>query len=188
MLFVTCKTKLVIIFLQKERQLSILNPPPEDGLYLEVEALYLSLENMTGLEGTNAIAAALTSQREATLREAVAHLRESSKIHSDPFIADTLVFAAEAIERLIGEPAPPLQPAKLWLWRNFVDGRPEYWAFDNPHPMHDPAVHGHGDPMTFGEPCGYALVKSSLNGRPDADEAEVVATIKRALAKGEPAP
>jgi len=21
---------------------------------------------------------------------------------------------------------------KLWLWKNFADGRPEYWAFDNP--------------------------------------------------------
>ena len=25
---------------------------------------------------------------------------------------------------------------KLWLWENFVDGKPEYLAFDNPFPIH----------------------------------------------------
>lgn len=46
---------------------------------------------------------------------------------------------------------------KVWLWKNFVDGRPEYWAFDNPYPCYTP----NGDPMTLGEPCGYAIIKES---------------------------
>ena len=65
---------------------------------------------------------------------------------------------------------------KLWLWKNFVDGRPEYWAFDNPYPCHPG-----GDPMVLGEPCGYALVKESINGWPDVPEAEVIAAIKKAV-------
>lgn len=64
--------------------------------------------------------------------------------------------------------------AKIWLWKNFVDGRPEYWAFDNPYPCHE-----NGDPMTLGEPCGFAIVKESINGRPDKTEAEVLAAIAR---------
>lgn len=67
---------------------------------------------------------------------------------------------------------------KLWLWRNFVDGRPEYWAFDNPFPCYD-----NGDPMTLGEPCGWALVKQSTNGRPDVPTEEVEAAIRRVSAK-----
>ena len=67
---------------------------------------------------------------------------------------------------------------KLWLWKNFVDGRPEYWAFDNPYPC----VVGGGDPQTLGEPCGYAIFKESTRGRTDVSEAEVIAAIKRALA------
>ena len=67
-------------------------------------------------------------------------------------------------------------PAKrLWLWKNFVDGRPEYWAFDNPYP-----THGGGDPMTLGEPCGYAIFKSSTAGRTDVPEEQVIAAIRRA--------
>lgn len=64
---------------------------------------------------------------------------------------------------------------KLWLWRNFVDGKPEYWAFDNPFPINL----DNGDPQTLGEPCGYALVKESRNGRPEVSEAEVLRAIKR---------
>lgn len=61
-------------------------------------------------------------------------------------------------------------PPKLWLWKNFVDGRPEYWAFDNPFPVH---MDG-GDPQTLGEPCGYALFKPSRAGRTDVSDAEVL--------------
>ncbi len=50
-------------------------------------------------------------------------------------------------------------PEKLWLWKN---GPNEFWAFDNPYPCHL-----NGDPMTLGEPVGYAIVIPSINGRPD---------------------
>lgn len=73
-------------------------------------------------------------------------------------------------------PAPSAAPGgKLWLWKNFVDGRPEYWAFDNPFPTIDG-----GDPMTLGEPCGYALFKPSTNGRPDVSDETVIADIRAA--------
>ena len=68
----------------------------------------------------------------------------------------------------------------LWLWKNFVDGRPEYLAFDNPYPC-DPS----GDPLTLGEPCGYAIVKMSMQGRTDVSEEQVIAAIKRATPASE---
>lgn len=46
---------------------------------------------------------------------------------------------------------------KLWLWKNFVDGKSEYWAFDSLYPRDS-----NGDPLVVGEPCGYALVKESI--------------------------
>ena len=61
---------------------------------------------------------------------------------------------------------------KMWLWRNFVDGRLEYWAFDNAYPSEDC-----GDPLTLGSPVGYALFKPSINGRPDVPDHEVLAEI-----------
>jgi hypothetical protein len=64
---------------------------------------------------------------------------------------------------------------KLWLWRNFVDGKPEYWAFDNPFPCHEG-----GDPITLGEPCGWAIFKRSENARPLWPDSEVEAAIERA--------
>jgi hypothetical protein len=67
------------------------------------------------------------------------------------------------------------EPVKLWLWKNFVDGKPEYWAFDNPFPC----LTVNGDPLTLGEPCGWALLKPSVNGRPDRLEQEVVNTVTR---------
>ena len=70
---------------------------------------------------------------------------------------------------------------KLWLWRNFVDGRPEYWAFDNPYPCFQ-----NGDPMTLGEPCGYAIVKDSTRGRNDTSDEQVIAAIRAALAAEQP--
>jgi len=65
---------------------------------------------------------------------------------------------------------------KLWLWQNFVDGRPEYWAFDNPYPINLTD----GDPQTLGEPCGYAIFKPSRQGRFDKSEEQVIAAIKKA--------
>lgn len=68
---------------------------------------------------------------------------------------------------------------KLWLWQNFVDGRPEYWAFDNPYPINI----DNGDPQTLGEPCGYAIFKPSRQGRFDKSEEQVLAAIRSAMAQ-----
>jgi hypothetical protein len=71
--------------------------------------------------------------------------------------------------------APMQEPVKLWLWKNFVDGKPEYLAFDNPFPC----VSAGGGPLTLGEPCGWALLKHSVNGRSDRSEQEVINTVTR---------
>jgi hypothetical protein len=68
----------------------------------------------------------------------------------------------------------PQEPERLWLWKNFVDGKPEYWAFDNPFPTIDG-----GDPLTLGQPSGWAILKPSVNGRPDVPASEVEIAIKR---------
>ena len=65
-----------------------------------------------------------------------------------------------------------MRSGKLWLWMNFVDGCPEYWAFDNPYPCHP-----NGDPIVLGEPCGYAIVKESVCSRPDFSEDQVIRAI-----------
>lgn len=69
----------------------------------------------------------------------------------------------------------------LWLWKNFVNGRPEYWAFDNPYPC----VSVGGDPLTLGEPCGYAILKQSVNGRPSRPASEAFDAMVRTAAKYE---
>ena len=75
--------------------------------------------------------------------------------------ADALEKAeAELAAIKAAQPEPMSEERKLWLWKNFVDGRQEYWAFDNLYPCH-----ANGDPQTLGEPCGYAIVKPSINGR-----------------------
>ncbi|MFY9460415.1 MAG: Lar family restriction alleviation protein [Aquabacterium commune] len=82
-----------------------------------------------------------------------------------------------------GTPAGAGEPvAKLWLWKNFVGGKPEYWAFDNPFPC----VSAGGDPLTLGEPCGWALLKPSVNGRPQRSEQEVTNTVYRLHATPQP--
>ena len=63
---------------------------------------------------------------------------------------------------------------KFWLWKNFVDGKPEYWAFDNPFPTQIDC----GDPMVLGEPCGYAIFKLSCKGRSDVSDEEVLQRIE----------
>ena len=70
---------------------------------------------------------------------------------------------------------------KLWLWKNFVNGRPEYWAFDNPYPINLTD----GDPQTLGEPCGYAIFKPSRQGRFDVSEEQVLAAVARAAIAAE---
>lgn len=67
-------------------------------------------------------------------------------------------------------------PQKLWLWKNFVDGKPEYWAFDNAYPINL----DNGDPQTLGEPCGYAIFKPSRQGRTDVSEEQVLRAVARA--------
>jgi hypothetical protein len=77
-------------------------------------------------------------------------------------------------------PVQPVQePVKLWLWRNFVDGKPEYWAFDNPFPIF---IDSH-DPQTIGEPCGYAWFKPSRAGKTDVTDEEVLRDVQAALAQ-----
>jgi hypothetical protein len=48
-----------------------------------------------------------------------------------------------------------LTPVKLWLWRN----GDHYWAFDKEYPCYEEG----GDPMTLGEPVGWAWLWSSHN-------------------------
>jgi hypothetical protein len=55
--------------------------------------------------------------------------------------------------------APRVMGERLWLWQNFVDGKPEYWAFDNGCPCDE-----NGDQLTLGNPVGWAIVKSSKCG------------------------
>jgi hypothetical protein len=76
-------------------------------------------------------------------------------------------------------PLPAQEPVKLWLWKNFVDGKPEYWAFDNPFPIF---MDSH-DPQTLGEPCGYALLKPSRAGRTDVSDEQVLQDVQKALAQ-----
>ena len=87
--------------------------------------------------------------------------------------------AITSLRQAIAE-AEKQEPKRLWLWKNFVDGRPEYWAFDNPYPC----VSAQGDPLTLGEPCGWAFLKPSVNGRPDRSEQEVINTVTRLAAHG----
>jgi hypothetical protein len=87
----------------------------------------------------------------------------------------------KALGKVYEESLPDPHEQKLWLWKNFVDGKPEYLAFDNPFPVH---LDG-GDPQTLGEPCGYAIVKPSRAGRTDVSEQSVIARILAAKAKGE---
>lgn len=89
---------------------------------------------------------------------------------------DHIDFARAVLAKWGTPPAVAGEPvAKLWLWKNFIGGKPEYWAFDNPFPC----VSVGGDPLTLGEPCGWALFKPSVNGRPQHSEQEVVNTVYR---------
>jgi hypothetical protein len=63
---------------------------------------------------------------------------------------------------------------KLWLWKNFVNGNPEFWAFDNPYPRHNG-----GDPMVIGVPVGYAIFKDSVNAYPEATDESIILEIAK---------
>lgn len=96
------------------------------------------------------------------------HIAQAAQVHAIDTSQERVENSAE-IEHVTAQPAQ----TKLWLWKNFVDGKPEYWAFDNAFPVH---MDG-GDPQTIGEPCGYALFKPSRQGRSDVSEAEVLRRI-----------
>jgi len=98
----------------------------------------------------------------------------------EAFIAGIRYREAETLDATLPLPVQPVQePVKLWLWKNFVDGKPEYWAFDNPFPIF---MDSH-DPQTLGEPCGYALLKPSRAGRTDVSDEQVLQDVQKALAQ-----
>ena len=84
-------------------------------------------------------------------------------------------YRADEVDALLAQQPAQQEPVKLWLWKNFVNGKPEYWAFNNPFPC----LTVNGDPLTFGEPCGWAIFKPSVNGRPERSEQEVINTVTR---------
>lgn len=99
------------------------------------------------------------------MEEIRANLKEAVARGRDPHLSAE---QCAALVRLLDKP-----PQRLWLWKNFVGGRPEYWAFDNAYPIHLTD----GDPQTLGEPCGYAIFKPSRNGRPDVPDETVLKRI-----------
>lgn len=111
----------------------------------------------------------------ARLEAAAVTDAETQQFHAD-LIASVKEMRAARPAVPVGEVKPP----KLWLWKNFVDGKPEYWAFNNAFPVYPDS----DDPQTLGEPCGYALVKPSRAGRRDVSEDEVL----RRIAATPPAP
>lgn len=100
---------------------------------------------------------------------------------------DCGALARDVLAALASAPAGAGEGArKLWLWKNFVDGKPEYWAFDNPYPINLED----GDPQTLGQPCGYAIFKPSRDGSHGRTEKQVLwemASVRRAALAGEPA-
>ena len=112
------------------------------------------------------------------LREAAAQALEAwEHINKYGFVlADYEGPMEHAITALKAALEQPEQEKRLWLWKNFVDGKPEYWAFDNAFPTHLDC----GDPQTLGEPCGYAFFKPSRQGRSDISDEEMLMRIKKA--------
>jgi hypothetical protein len=96
--------------------------------------------------------------------EIVAELRRSAE--TNEVIGKRLGLSTSAVHRArcgqtwgwVKDPPPwPRQerrhiPPKIWLWRN----GDHYWAFDNKYPCDE-----NGDPMTLGEPVGFAVFKPS---------------------------
>ena len=95
------------------------------------------------------------------------------KLNKDGWILadfeDEVYASIEALRARLAQPE-----RKLWLWKNFVDGKPEYWAFDNPYPTNL----DNGDPQTLGQPCGYAIFKSSRDGSCGRTEEQVLREMK----------
>ena len=117
------------------------------------------------------------------LREAVANLIAVKGRHHTEIAYQRLIEAYDAAlaqpeQTPQGDTAPQQEPVKLWLWKNFVDGRPEYWAFDNPYPTNL----DDGDPQTLGQPCGYAIFKPSRDGSCGRTEEQVLREMKSVTA------
>jgi hypothetical protein len=117
----------------------------------------------------------LTREEAQSVLDALVHSHATEPIWKTPL--------KTAIETLCARLSAP-EPAKLWLWKNFVDGRPEYWAFDNPYPrnLND------GDPQTIGQPCGYAIFKFSRDGSNGRTEEQVLHEMASVNSKSQPEP
>ncbi len=102
---------------------------------------------------------------------------EAADAWSEPLVR---AYALAEVQKAVLAERERLTRGKLWLWRNHVDGRPEYWAFTNPYPINM----DNGDPQTLGQPCGYAIFKPSRDGSNGRTEAQVLAQMT-AIRKGE---
>jgi len=122
----------------------------------------------------DALADALEPELDAAIKAA-----QPSRHTSLDIVADRTAIAQLPREQPERVSVQVSDDRKLWLWKNFVDGRPEYWAFDNPYPIH---LHS-DDPQTLGEPIGYAIFKESRACRADISDAEVLSRIKKAAAQ-----
>lgn len=116
-----------------------------------------------------ALAVANGDRSEFTMRVPAEPDRDADLVLSEA--ARLLRAALAESESRVSVPGDPV----LWLWKN---GQHEYWAFDNAYPRYD-----NGDPMTLGEPVGYALLKQSTNGRPDVTHSDVVRAMLAAAEK-----
>ena len=113
------------------------------------------------------------------LQQALDALKSVSRVDDDcdilaPSLSEVVTESIEALKEFLAQPVQ-VTNEKLWLWKNFVDGRPEYWAFDNAYPVN---MDG-GDPQTLGDPCGYAVFKPSINGRTDVNDEQVLKRIAK---------
>lgn len=76
--------------------------------------------------------------------------RNAADVGSDPF-GHLIVAPGEQVEA--AQPPAQADGQKLWLWRN----GDHFLAFAHEYPCYEPG----GDPMTLGEPAGYALFRQS---------------------------
>ena len=119
--------------------------------------------------------------------QALRHAAQVVQLYDDACLNADYIIDSNDCEKILialaeyyeaGHTAPPQrewQPkGKLWLWKNFVEGRPEYWAFDNPYPTNL----DDGDPQTLGQPCGYAIFKPSRDGSDGRTEEQVLREMK----------
>jgi hypothetical protein len=77
---------------------------------------------------------------------------------SAPFLNQCMFEGTDFFIEVVGAeevdlPAPVVEDAQLWLWRN----GDHYLAYEHEHPCYSDG----GDPLTLGEPAGYAILKPS---------------------------